>query len=139
MDDHSKLGFIATEILLAAENSSESENTISRSIAFFNRNASFNTDLAYLDTITDKDNFFPSPSLFVYTLPNIVTGEIALRHHYFGETNFFILPEKDFNQIYDIIECMFCDKQTESIIGGWVEYNSSDNFEANIFIANKTK
>lgn len=139
MDDHSKLGFIATEILLAAENTSDSENTISRSIAFFNRNASFNTDLAYLDTINDKDNFFPSPSLFVYTLPNIVTGEIALRHHYFGETNFFILPEKDFNQIYDIIECMFCDKQTESIIGGWVEYNSSDNFEANIFIANKTK
>ena len=139
MDDHSKLGFIATEILLEAENSSERENTISRSIAFFNRNASINTDLAYLDTITDKDNFYPSPSLFVYTLPNIVTGEIALRHHYFGETNFFILPEKDYNQIYDIIECMFCDKQTESIIGGWVEYNSSDNFEANIFIANKTK
>lgn len=138
MDDHSKLGFIATEILLEAENSSERENTISRSIAFFNRNASINTDLAYLDTIT-KDNFYPSPSLFVYTLPNIVTGEIALRHHYFGETNFFILPEKDYNQIYDIIECMFCDKQTESIIGGWVEYNSSDNFEANIFIANKTK
>lgn len=139
MDDHSKLGFIATEILLEAENSSERENTISRSIAFFNRNASINTDLAYLDTITNKDNFYPSPSLFVYTLPNIVTGEIALRHHYFGETNFFILPEKDYNQIYDIIECMFCDKQTESIIGGWVEYNSSDNFEANIFIANKTK
>ena len=139
MDDLSKLGFIATEILLKAENSSVSENTISRSVAFFNRNASINTDLAYLETIKDKDNFFPSPSLFVYTLPNIVTGEIALRHHYFGETNFFILPEKDFNQIYDIIECMFCDKQTASIIGGWVEFNSSDNFEANIFIANKTK
>lgn len=139
MDGLSKLGFIATEILLQAENSSENENTTSRSIAFFNRTASLNTDLAYLKTISDKDNFFPSPSLFVYTLPNIVTGEIALRHHYFGETNFFILPQKDFNQISDIIECMFCDKQTESIIGGWVEYISSDNFEANIFIANKTK
>lgn len=139
MDDLSKLGFIATEILLQTENSYASENTISRSIAFFNRKASLNTDLAYLETITDKNNFFPSPSLFVYTLSNIVTGEIALRHHYFGETNFFILPEKDFNQINDIIECMFCDKHTESIIGGWVEYISSENFEANIFIANKIK
>lgn len=139
MDGLSKLGFVATEILLQAENDSECENTDSRSIAFFNRKASLNTDLDYLETINDKDNFFPSPSLFVYTLPNIVTGEIALRHHYFGETNFFILPNKDFNQINDIIECMFCDKQTESIIGGWVEFLSSGEFEANIFIANKNK
>ena len=139
MDALSKLGFIATEILLQAENAPENENSISRSIAFFNRKASLNTDLAYLETINDKDNFFPSPSLFVYTLPNIVTGEIALRHHYFGETNFFILPEKDFNQINDIIESMLCDKHTESIIGGWLECISSDIFEANIFIANKNK
>lgn len=139
MDALSKLGFIATEILLQAENAPENENSISRSIAFFNRKASLNTDLAYLETINDKDNFFPSPSLFVYTLPNIVTGEIALRHHYFGETNFFILPEKDFNQIDDIIECMFCDKHIESIIAGWVECIGPDKFEANIFIANKNK
>ncbi|MCM1139213.1 MAG: 3-oxoacyl-ACP synthase [Muribaculum sp.] len=139
MDSLSKLGFIASEILLQTEDASDCENTPSRGIAFFNSHASLSTDKAYLGTISDKDNYFPSPSLFVYTLPNIVTGELAIRHHYLGETGFYILPNKDWKRINDIIECMFFDEQTNSIIGGWVEYLSSTNFEANIFIANKIK
>lgn len=139
MDSLSKLGFIASEILLQTEDAKDYENTPSRGIAFFNSHASLNTDLAYLETIKDKNNYFPSPSLFVYTLPNIVTGELAIRHHYLGETGFYILPNKDWNQINDIIECMFLDGQTNSVLGGWVEYISSTNFEANIFIANKIK
>lgn len=139
MDSLSKLGFIASEILLQTENVNDCDNTPSRGIAFFNSHASLSTDKAYLETIRDKDNYFPSPSLFVYTLPNIVTGELAIRHHYLGETGFYILPNKDWERINDILECMFCDEQTNSIIGGWVEYLSSTNFEANIFIANKIK
>lgn len=139
MDSLSKLGFIASEILLQTEGASDCENTPSRGIAFFNSHASLSTDKAYLETIRDKDNYFPSPSIFVYTLPNIVTGELAIRHHYLGETGFYILPNKDWERINDIIECMFCDEQTNSIIGGWVEYLSSTNFEANIFIVNKIK
>jgi hypothetical protein len=34
---------------------------------------------------------------------------------------------------------MFLDEHTKSVLGGWVEYLSSTNFEANIFIANKIK
>lgn len=138
MDSLSKLGFLATEILIKAENSSDCEHPTSRAIAFFNHKASLKTDIEYLETINDKDNFFPSPSLFVYTLPNIVTGEIAIRHHYLGETAFYILPERNWDRIYDIITCMFCDPQTSSIISGWIEYTDSNDFEANIFIANKT-
>lgn len=138
MDSLSKLGFIASEILLQAEKENDFENTPSRGIAFFNSHASLNTDIAYLETIKDKGNYFPSPSLFVYTLPNIVTGELAIRHHLLGETAFYILPNKDWNRITDIIECMFCDEQIDSVIGGWVEYINSTSFEANIFIANKT-
>lgn len=137
MDSLTKLGFLATELLLQAENNTEPENTASRAVAFFNQKASLKTDLAYLDTIKDADNFFPSPSLFVYTLPNIVTGEIAIRHHYLGETAFYILTKQDWDRINDIVECMFCDNQTESVIAGWVEYSDSNDFEANIFIANK--
>jgi len=139
MDSLSKLGFIASEILLQTENAKDIENTPSRGITFFNSHASYGTDMAYVDTIRDKDNFFPSPSLFVYTLPNIVTGELAIRHHLLGETAFYILPNKDWNRITDIIECMFLDEHTKSVLGGWVEYLSSTNFEANIFIANKIK
>lgn len=138
MDSLSKLGFLATELLLQTENSGKYDATPSRGIAFFNSEASVKTDLAYLETMKDEKNFFPSPSLFVYTLPNIVTGEIALRHHYHGETAFYLLPDKDWDRINEIVTCMFCDPQTESVIAGWVEYADSDHFEADIFIANKT-
>src|SRR3712207_7060242 len=50
---------------------------------------------AYEQTICHRAQFFPSPSVFVYTLPNIVTGEIAIRNHYHGETHFFVIPRSE--------------------------------------------
>lgn len=138
MDPLSKLGFLAAELLLRAEGSSMCEGTSGRGIAFFNRKASLKADLAYLETMRHKDNYFPSPSLFVYTLPNMAVGEIACRHHYLGETAFYVLPEKNLSRISDIVECMFCDSQTQSVMAGWVEYVDQSDFEADIFIANRT-
>jgi hypothetical protein len=46
------------------------------------------TDKAFNKTITN--DFFPSPSLFVYTLPNIVVGEICIRNKWQGENMVFI-------------------------------------------------
>ena len=42
----------------------------------------------FQETIQHADSYYPSPALFVYTLPNIVTGEIAIRNKYYGETSF---------------------------------------------------
>ena len=76
MDSLCKLGFIGSELLLKGINAEEKENA---AIILFNRNGSLITDRNYQKTITD-DNYFPSPALFVYTLANIVTGEIAIRN-----------------------------------------------------------
>lgn len=46
------------------------------------------SDAAFSETITQE--FFPSPSLFVYTLPNIVVGEICIRNKWQGENMVFI-------------------------------------------------
>ena len=123
MDGLSKLGFIASETLLKnKENHFEPcEDT---AVICFNSSSSLETDTQYQATISDNNNYFPSPSLFVYTLPNIVTGEIAIRNKFFGETSFYISEEFDEKQIIEIVENAFFDKSTRQVIFAWIEnYN----------------
>jgi len=75
MDSLSKLGFMASELLLQAEGGQRFEPREDRAVIFFNKSASLQADTAYQATIQDAENFFPSPAAFVYTLPNIVTGK----------------------------------------------------------------
>ena len=124
MDTLSQLGFVASELLLQAESGDDRpspQDTDHRAVILFNRSSSWATDLKYAKTIGDRDNFFPSPSLFVYTLPNIVAGEIAIRHHYYGETSFFILPERDDEQMRRIVMASALDPSTTSIVTGWLD------------------
>ncbi|MBO7459493.1 MAG: 3-oxoacyl-ACP synthase, partial [Bacteroidales bacterium] len=74
MDTLSKLGFIASELLLNIEGDRDFEPREDRAVIFFNRSASLQADTHYQSTIQDPEHFFPSPAAFVYTLPNIVTG-----------------------------------------------------------------
>lgn len=137
MDTLCRLGFIASELLLKAE-SAHIHDTESRAIIFFNKSASMCNDKNYQLTI-EGDNYFPSPALFVYTLPNIVTGEIAIRNKYYGETSFYVYPAKDDVLMESLIESAFEDESTESVIGGWLECGSDDDFNADIRLYEKVK
>ena len=140
MDGLCRLGFVASELLLKAERDEGSfteDINKTRAIVFFNRSSSIASDKKYLASIVEKDNYFPSPSVFVYTLPNIVTGEIAIRNGYHGETSFYILPHKNELLMQDIIETTFMDEQTTSILTGWLDYEDSEHFEADLYIAYK--
>ena len=140
MDGLCRLGFIASELLLKAERDEGSfteDINKTRAIVFFNRSSSIASDKKYLASIVEKDNYFPSPSVFVYTLPNIVTGEIAIRNGYHGETSFYILPHKNELLMQDIIETTFMDEQTTSVLTGWLDYEDSEHFEADLYIAYK--
>ena len=89
MDSLSKLGFLTTEFLLR-------ENGISRyskdriGVVLSNSGSSLDTDMGYFETIRDRNNYYPSPSVFVYTLPNIMIGEICIRNQVNGENSFFV-------------------------------------------------
>ena len=137
MDTLSKLGFIASELLLNAEGNRSFEPREDRAVIFFNRNASLQADTNYQSTIQEKNNFFPSPAAFVYTLPNIVTGEIAIRNKYFGETSFIVIDDFDEKIIEKNLKNSFQDPMTTSIIGGWVDCEDEEHFEANIFLMEK--
>lgn len=134
MDGLSRLGFIASELLLLNEKACQDTN---RAIILFNHSSSIASDRKYLASIKDKDNYFPSPSVFVYTLPNIVTGEIAIRHGYHGETSFYILEDKDEAQMKEILYTAFEDEQTRSTITGWIDYRDDAHFEAELSLVRR--
>lgn len=142
MDGLSRLGFVASEILLNAEKGEteeerkeeERKNLEERAIIFFNHSSSIASDRNYKESIKDKDNYFPSPSIFVYTLPNIVTGEIAIRNHFQGETSFFILPDKDEMMMEEILQASCRDAQSKSFLTGWIDYEDERHFEAELKI-----
>jgi 3-oxoacyl-[acyl-carrier-protein] synthase-1 len=138
MDPLSRLGLVATELLLQAEGKRRDVPSEDRAVILFNRSSSIQADQKYLDSIADPEDYFPSPSVFVYTLPNIVTGEIAMRNHYHGETSFYIIDEKNDDLMNQTLSASFADIKTKSMIGGWIDYQDDSHFEADIYIVELT-
>ncbi|MBO4577112.1 MAG: hypothetical protein J5688_00230 [Paludibacteraceae bacterium] len=126
MDTLSRLGFIAAELLLKP---SDISSQIS-AVILANRSASIKNDTDYLATISEG-NYYPSPALFVYTLPNIVTGEIAIRHHIQGETSFYILDKPE--ELGSIIRSSLAAHRAP-ILAGWCECSEANNFYAKLQI-----
>ena len=122
MDTLSRLGFIAAELLLKDSGISHQPSAV----ILANRSASIKNDRDYLATISDG-NYYPSPALFVYTLPNIVTGEIAIRHQIQGETTFYILEKAE--DLEPIIQ-----SSIGTILAGWCECSGPNEFYAKIQI-----
>lgn len=131
MDSLSKLGFLASEIIFKDEKCRfiPCEDV---AVICFNRSSSLKTDTEYQATIQNNTNYFPSPSLFVYTLPNIVTGEIAIRNKFFGETFFYILEQFDINQIMSTVQNTFSDKTLNKVLVAWIEC-FENTFETEMF------
>ena len=139
MDPLSRLGFVASELLLQAEEGRERFVMCDdRAVIFFNHSSSVCADRQFMETIADPENCFPSPSVFVYTLPNIVTGEIAIRNHYHGETSFYILPRRDDSLIQQVLHASCLDPATQSILCGWLDYEDDTHFEADLRLLNKS-
>lgn len=131
MDELCKLGFVASELLLQVSGNRH-EGTADRAIVLFNHAGSLCNDRNYQKTINDKESFFPSPSLFVYTLPNIVTGEIAIRNHYYGETSFYVLDEDNPALIRSMAEEVILQGRAKSVICGWLDCEDKDHFLARL-------
>ncbi len=135
MDGLSKVAFIASEMLIKAEGK-DANHSEDRSVILFNNSSSRASDIAFLSTI-EEDNYYPSPSVFVYTLPNIATGEIAIRNNYHGETSFYILAEKDEEMMNKIVRTSLSDEEMKSCLCGWVGFTDEEDFEAELFLMNK--
>ena len=134
MDCLCRLGFIASELLLQAEGKPRFEEREDRAVVFCNHSSSVDSDRRYMESISGEGEYFASPSVFVYTLPNIVTGEIAMRNKYHGETSFYILPERNSHTVDEILRTAFSDSATKSVLGGWIDYQDDEHFIADVSI-----
>ena len=126
MDALSKLGILGAELLfadIALVNHFSRDNF---AIVMSNCDSSLETDLKHQEAFENADAFFPSPAIFVYTLPNIVAGEIAIRHQLKGENLFYISNEFDAVQTQMLVENIFSKAQTSACIVGWINVFKND-------------
>lgn len=137
MDPLAKLGFLAAELLLKRIDEEHFVEREDRAIVLVNRSASRAADQKYESTIQTGDDYFPSPADFVYTLPNIVTGEIAIRHHYHGETTFLVVDQEDEALLELLVQQAFEDTMTTSALCGWLECQDENHFEARLSLVEK--
>lgn len=139
MDPLARLGFVASELLLQAEGKERTGEDWTRGVVLCNRSSSIMADRTYEATVHQTDGYYPSPSAFIYTLPNIVTGEIAIRNGYKGETAFYILPRKDDALIDRIIGATLTDHRLKSLIAGWIDCEDEHHYEVEIYIIESVK
>lgn len=118
MDNLCKAGYLCA--LSITNNNPYLLNSKSTSVICFNREASLESDKNYTKTIIDNDNYFPAPALFVYTLPNIVTGEICISNKIFGESSMYITENFNCRQIAQQVIGAF-DTKTEYVLAGWLD------------------
>ncbi|TSJ46464.1 hypothetical protein [Fluviicola chungangensis] len=130
MDVLSKMAFIGTEILLPFfPKDADLENDLQ--LIFANSSASLNTDNLFVESYEQLKT--PSPSLFVYTLPNIVTGELCIRHKWYGENCFFV--EETFNPLhFSEWSQIALNKGNNSCLCAWVEAKTNGEQECFLFL-----
>jgi hypothetical protein len=121
MDSLSKLAFLASEILLTQHEWMKDLDKESVSICMQTCHGSLDTDIKYQQTIANMEEYFPSPSIFVYTLPNVAMGEICIRNGFKGENLCLISPRFDIEMVVSQLEDWFDFGKTKICLLGWVD------------------
>ncbi|MFN4763344.1 hypothetical protein ACKGJN_09500 [Gillisia sp. Q332] len=117
MDALCKLGILATEILFR-----NNEISADTALVFSNSTSSLETDKQHrilMETTV-------SPAVFVYTLPNIVLGEISIRHKLQSENAFFISNRFDAGLLKDYSEILLDSLKTSAVVCGWIEWKNAE-------------
>ena len=134
MDALSKLAFLGSELLLSPITSTERENNIALVLA--NKSSSLDTDVKYQESISDKENYYPSPAVFVYTLPNICLGEISIRHQLKSENSFFIFDAFNPDFFANYAAVLLDSHKADRVLCGWVEF-FKDDYRAFFYMVDK--
>ncbi|MGZ2369673.1 hypothetical protein ACXR6G_07785 [Ancylomarina sp. YFZ004] len=134
MDAQCKLAFMATEVLLQNFDR-ETYQDEEIAMVFGNSEATLATDMAYWESTHD----IASPALFVYTLPNIMMGEIAIRNKVKGENYFFVSQAFDAHLLHQQTELVFLNTSTQIAIVGWVNYESETSYSAKLLLVSKSE
>lgn len=117
MDGLSKLGILATQVI-ANKHSLPKETAL----IFSNTASSLETDEEFKESMQN----FPSPATFVYTLPNIVLGELSIKHGLQSENSFFVSPQFDAALLVDYSRSLINTKMAPQVLCGWIDLQSGE-------------
>ena len=131
MDNLSKLAFLAADVLLNREDLTKEDNNIA--LIFSNKASSLDTDRKHQSAIENDAEYFPSPSVFVYTLPNICLGEISIKHKLYSENSFFIFDHFNAEHLQLYANSLLRSGKAEKVLCGWVDFDES-NYEAFLYL-----
>lgn len=123
MDQLCQLAFLGAEVLLKDSDALVSNDKDKIAILLSNSSASLDTDQRYHDTISNASAYFPSPAVFVYTLPSIMCGEIAIRNGIRGENNFLATEGFDAGLLAQQTQILFSQTDTQACILGWAQFD----------------
>lgn len=136
MDALSKLAFLASDLLLN-DTISNSDKTPNIALLFSNSASSLDTDRKHQKSISDKDNYYPSPSVFVYTLPNICMGEISIKHQLHSENCFFIFKDFSAKHLHINADYLLKSNKADMVLCGWVDFDDK-NYEAFLYLVSES-
>jgi hypothetical protein len=131
MDRLSQLGVLAVDILLK-NGVTGADDPAEVAIVLSNSHSSLDTDARFVEQLSD----IPSPATFVYTLPNIMIGEIGIRHGFKGEQGCFVTAAPDVKFMEQYVQALFAEGRTKLCITGWIDL-FRNNYEAILFLVGK--
>lgn len=132
MDHLCKLAWLSTELLLSDALKADEYQPEEIAVVLSNANSSLDTDYRYFATVSE----IASPALFVYTLPNIMIGEICIRHHFKGENALFIMEAFDAAFVKDYVSDLLDTGKARACICGWVDV-LGDDYSAALFLVER--
>lgn len=117
MDGLCKLGILASEVLFK-------DHFISpdTALVFSNSASSLETDKKHQEAMGGM----VSPAVFVYTLPNIVLGEISIKHKLQSENVFFIENQFNSELLRDYAEVLLEAKKASAVVCGWIDLKNAE-------------
>lgn len=121
MDRLCKLATITTRVLLQ-DGGLEGYAPEEIGIVIANKTATYHTDSKHIASIQDRSNYYPSPAVFVYTLPNILIGELCIQYNIKGEAAFFIQEQPNLPFLFDYSQLLLESGAAKICLTGWVDY-----------------
>jgi hypothetical protein len=132
MDLLSKLAFITAEKLIEMESVKPQD----LAIVLSNKSSSIISDTTYQKSIQHAESYFPSPAVFVYTLANIMVGELCIKHKIAGENIVFITQDFEVDSIIDYTNILLENNLCKTCLCGRIEATNHE-YEAFFYVVEK--
>lgn len=138
MDDLCKLAFLAAEVLLSDSRLESEKEGADIALVLGNRSSSIISDLEHRQRYSNREHYFPSPAVFVYTLPNIMLGELCIRHQITGENSCFLMQEPQAEFLHHYVKGLFAEEGYNACVTGWVDFSPTE-YQARLFLVRRAE